>query len=59
MKTHAVASMHTVCHRAAASCVDSCAFAFTNGVRYFSELFYYSFYFRNIPAIRPKRRCAC
>lgn len=46
--------------RAAASRVGSCVFAFSNGVRYFSELFYYSYYyFRNAFAICRKRRCAC
>mgnify|MGYP000985815786 CR=1 FL=1 len=30
-------------HSAAASRVDSRAFAFSSGVRFFSELFYYSF----------------
>ena len=42
-------------HSAAASRVDSRAFAFSSGVRYFSELFYYSFY-REALAMRQKRR---
>ena len=47
-------------HSAAASRVDSRAFAFSSGVRYFSELFYYSYYyFRNAFAMCRKRRSAC
>lgn len=45
-------------HSAAASRVDSRAFAFSSGVRYFSELFYYSYY-RDAFAMRQKRRYAC
>ncbi|MEA4970681.1 MAG: hypothetical protein VB051_09170 [Candidatus Pelethousia sp.] len=52
------AVMLNATHSAAASRVDSRAFAFSSGVRYFSELFYYSFY-REALAMRQKRRYAC
>lgn len=60
MKTDHVAKKNPMCKSAVASRVNSCAFIFSSGVRYFSELFYYSYYyFRNAFRMRQKRRCAC